>query len=932
MHSTLTRKSNSSNPEASDHHRRLKVKKQQQLSGQQSFPGNPGPTNEERKPNIILFLTDDQDVELGSLNFMKKTLRILRDGGAEFRHAYTTTPMCCPSRSSLLTGLYMHNHNVFTNNDNCSSHDWQAKHEPRSFATYLSNSGYRTGYFGKYLNKYNGSYIPPGWREWSALIMNSKYYNYSINSNGRKIKHGDDYFNDYLTDLIANDSVRFLRQSKQAFSKKPIMLVMSFPAPHGPEDSAPQYSDMFFNVTSHHTPSYDYAPNPDKQWILRHTGKMLPIHKQFTDLLMTKRLQTLQSVDDAVEKVVKELKDLGELDNTYIIYTSDHGYHLGQFGLVKGKFFPFEFDIRVPFLMRGPGIVPGTIIDDLVLNIDIAPTILDLAGIPAPSHMDGRSMLKLLLRRKYQKKHESKWPDTFLVESSGRRDPPEKIQNGARTTIGEQNSTQPIEPPEGTLLNPDNDIQPGGTIFQHQHMSKAEKIMIQCQRPEFASPCKSGQKWYCTFDGMRWRKHKCKVRSLSMRPNNLCACFNSDGVIYTYNPDQVTSQRVVRDFTSVISNRPKIIRYLPDYKTLEDILQIAWKHPKRKFKRQSPNMMRTHFSTVEDTLQKQISVLQIFHNGINAKCAINQNSEVSCSNEMYANPKLWRVSKIKVQKQIRKLMIKLSQLKKIEKHLEEKRPPLQPRNVTNSHDKPIRPSIDNVHNKHRHRHENQTKLYDLETNGLFENNMYANVTRVNHGKYDNRYHNLLSDTCYCAHAGDSLSAKELANIEKQREREERLRRKEKKLRKKLKAERECFSEKMNCFSMDNDHWATAPRWTHGPFCFCMNSNNNSYSCLRTINVTHNFLYCEFVTGFITFYNLRIDPFEQWNRAQSLSEHERTWLRDSLNSLKTCKGSRECHLGATMSSSIVNPSNNETCLDCHHRRNKQVHKIVRTFLK
>lgn len=179
---------------------------------------------------------------------------------------------------------------------------------------------------------------------------------------------------------------------------------------------------------------------------------------------------------------------------------------------------------------------------------------------------------------------------------------------------------------------------------------------------------------------------------------------------------------------------------------------------------------------------------------------------------------------------------------------------------------------------------------------------------------------------------DSLSAKELANIEKQREREERLRRKEKKLRKKLKAERECFSEKMNCFSMDNDHWATAPRWTHGPFCFCMNSNNNSYSCLRTINVTHNFLYCEFVTGYITFYNLRIDPFEQWNRAQSLSEHERTWLRDSLNSLKTCKGSRECHLGATMSSSIVNPSNNETCLDCHHRRNKQVHKIVRTFLK
>lgn len=163
------------------------------------------------------------------------------------------------------------------------------------------------------------------------------HVNLLIHLNRLKIKHGNDYQTDYYPDLITNDSISFLRESKQRFDHQPFMMVMSFPSPHGPEDSAPQYSDMFFNVTRHRTPSYDFAPNPDKQWILRWLGKMKPVHHRFTDLLMTKRLQTLQSVDEAVEKIFSELVALGQLDNTYIFYTSDHGYHLGQFGLIKGK-------------------------------------------------------------------------------------------------------------------------------------------------------------------------------------------------------------------------------------------------------------------------------------------------------------------------------------------------------------------------------------------------------------------------------------------------------------------------------------------------------------------------------------------------------------------------------------------------------------------
>jgi extracellular sulfatase Sulf len=150
--------------------------------------------------------------------------------------------------------------------------------------------------------------------------------------------------------LITNDSISFLRESKQHYDHQPFHLVMSFPSPHGPEDSAPQYSDMFFNVTRHRTPSYDFAPNPDKQWILRWLGKMKPVHHRFTDLLMTKRLQTLQSVDEAVEKIFSELVALGQLENTYIFYTSDHGYHLGQFGLIKGKeFLSYHFPLVIFF-------------------------------------------------------------------------------------------------------------------------------------------------------------------------------------------------------------------------------------------------------------------------------------------------------------------------------------------------------------------------------------------------------------------------------------------------------------------------------------------------------------------------------------------------------------------------------------------------------
>ncbi|KAL1497507.1 hypothetical protein ABEB36_008457 [Hypothenemus hampei] len=643
-----------------------------------------------KKPNIILFLTDDQDIELGSLQYMPKTTGHLQKHGIEFQRAYVTTPMCCPSRSSLLTGMYVHNHEVYTNKDNCSSPQWQATHETKTFATYLSNAGYRTGYFGKYLNKYNGTYIPPGWREWGGLIMNSKYYNYSLNMNGQTIKHGFDYEKDYYTDVVTRDAINFIRNSKKQYPNKPIMMVMAFPAPHGPEDSAPKYSQLFFNTTSHHTPAYNFAPNPDKQWILQVTGQMQNFHKEFTDLLMTKRLQTLQSVDDAVEEVVNELEYLKELNDTYLFYTSDHGYHLGQFGLIKGKSFPFEFDVRVPFLLRGPGIEAGKSLNEIVLNIDLAPTFLDLAGVKAPSQMDGRSILPLIFNKNNKK---IKWKDTFLIESSGRRETP------------------------------------------HLQTKQHESNLLQYSVPRNSDLPLN----YTDFNNalVRWFKNDLK----HLRPNS-----NEDIKINDNNDGN--------DFLL--------------------------------------NNMVTHKVTSQKTIRRldRNKLKCIFGN----KLACRHKQKLICRTDSAK----WRNYKCREEKN------------------------------TNGNEKPC--------------------ICFTSEGPIFPSYWLKNKQplSMNQSKNEHKY-------CHCANDEEEETFKLEPRVDLNEE--EKIR-----LKKQKKREEICHHERMTCFEHNNDHWRTAPKWTGGSFCFCMNANNNTYSCLRTINNSHNFLYCEFTTGFVTFYNLRLEMF------------------------------------------------------------------------
>ncbi|XP_060937624.1 glucosamine (N-acetyl)-6-sulfatase (Sanfilippo disease IIID), b [Limanda limanda] len=349
--------------------------------------------------NIVLILADDQDVQLGGMTPMKKTRTLIGEAGATFVNAYTVTPLCCPSRSSILTGQYPHNHEVRNNSltGNCSSPQWQKGPESEAFPVYLSKQKYQTFFAGKYLNQYGKkdagdvSHVPPGWNHWHALVGNSQYYNYTLSVDGKEEKHGDSYEKDYLTDLMLNRSLKFL-DGRSPYH--PFFLMLSPPAPHSPWTAAPQYQKEFGDVKAPRDGSFD-KPGKDKHWLLRQPINPMPDSSlTYLDNAYRKRWQTLLSVDDMVETLVNKLDSIKELDNTYIFYTSDNGYHTGQFSLPIDKRQLYEFDIRIPLLVRGPGIKPNQTLKAPVLNIDLAPTIMDITGLNLSSvNVDGQSFL-----------------------------------------------------------------------------------------------------------------------------------------------------------------------------------------------------------------------------------------------------------------------------------------------------------------------------------------------------------------------------------------------------------------------------------------------------------------------------------------------------------------------------------------------------------
>jgi N-acetylglucosamine-6-sulfatase len=372
------------------------------------------PATASPRPNLILVLTDDQD--LASLAFMPRTLELLAAQGITFSNHFVPLSLCCPSRATILTGLYPHNHRVYTNFPPAGGFERfdQLGHEQATLATALHAAGYRTALFGKYLNGYPGTegsaHVPPGWDEWASPVAGSPYaaYRYTLNEDGATVKYGSAP-EDYMTDVLAAKATDFVRRA--ASGSQPFFLFLATYAPHNPATPARRHAGLFPTLQAPRTPSFDEADVRDKPARIRKLRRLDAKQIADIDALARKQARSLQAVDEAVAALVQTLRETGQLASTYIIVTSDNGFHLGQHRLSPGKYTPYETDVHVPLLVRGPGVPAGRHLDALTSSVDLAPTLAALAGASLPVPADGRPLVPLL-----QGQTPADWRQVVLLE------------------------------------------------------------------------------------------------------------------------------------------------------------------------------------------------------------------------------------------------------------------------------------------------------------------------------------------------------------------------------------------------------------------------------------------------------------------------------------------------------------------------------------
>ena len=403
---------------------------------------------EGQQPNFVVIQTDDQTIDSLYATFtppggapipvMPNTLSLIAGKGVTLSRYYVSYPLCCPSRVSLLTGRYAHNHNVRGNvqpNGGYFGFSFRGANS-HNLATWLQGAGYRTIHIGKFLNGYgdepydNGKTVPPGWSAWHTTLKadtNHYFYGYELNNNGvvegpygdsgswETREYGENSRDDFGCPLAPLNGRPCLYET-DVFNRiaseellgtppgTPFYLQLDYTAPHGdfrrpagPEPATRHYNSLAGARLPHSRQQGVNEGNvTDKPRFIREAAFLSPTELRTYRVYYEKQLESLRSIDDGVKQVVDTLGAMGQLRNTYIIFTSDNGFFFGEHRLVGGKFLAYEPATHLPFLMRGPGIKPETTTGELAMNIDIAPTILELAHATPDKSIDGRSLVPYL--------------------------------------------------------------------------------------------------------------------------------------------------------------------------------------------------------------------------------------------------------------------------------------------------------------------------------------------------------------------------------------------------------------------------------------------------------------------------------------------------------------------------------------------------------
>lgn len=368
----------------------------------------------DRRLNIVLILSDDQSPDSlphdpPVMPYLQGRMADPTDHWTTFANAFLNTPLCCPSRATILTGLYSHHTGVQTN------YDGGRLDESSTIATWLHDAGYRTGLIGKYLNGYpfgSAPYVPPGWDRWLVKEQGSQgslYYDYVLVDQGYPVFHGTGA-QDYSTDVYSAAAVDFI---ESAPADQPFFLEVAPSGPHRPWTPAPRDAGTAASMPIARPPSLNETDVSDKPAWVRALPPLTPEQLALVEAQHRRAFETLRSIDDLVAAVVGALSRRGVLDRTVIFYLTDNGLSFGEHRWV-GKTCPYEECVRTPFAVRAPW-SPGARVDPhLVSNVDLAPTIADLAGVGPPTPVDGRSLVPLL-----RGPPPADWPTGVLLEYAG---------------------------------------------------------------------------------------------------------------------------------------------------------------------------------------------------------------------------------------------------------------------------------------------------------------------------------------------------------------------------------------------------------------------------------------------------------------------------------------------------------------------------------